>query len=72
MTRQELIALATFLDAPEGTEEQVQAVKNRLTEALPHGSILKLLYHTRPELTAQEAVDEALRRESEWRKSNAD
>jgi hypothetical protein len=71
MTRDQLIALAKFLDAPVGTEQEIQDVKTRLVEALPHGNILKLLYHTRPELTAEQAVDEALRRESEWRKSNA-
>jgi hypothetical protein len=71
MTRDELVALAKFLDAPVGTEQEIQDVVNRLIDALPHGNILKLLYHTRPELTAEEAVDEALRRESEWRSSNA-
>lgn len=71
MDRDELIALAKFLDAPHGTEEEIHAVMDRLEEALPHGNILNLLYHTRPDLTAEEAVDEALRRESEWRKSNA-
>lgn len=70
MTKDELIALAKFLDTPVGTEQEIQDVKNRLVEALPHGNILKLLYHTRPELTAEEAVEEALRRESEWHNSN--
>lgn len=71
MNRDELIALAKFLDAPEGTEEEIHIVMDRLVAALPHGNILNLLYHTRPELTAEEAVDEALRRELEWRNLNA-
>lgn len=71
MNRDELVALAEFLDAPKGSEEEVHIVMDRLVAALPHGDILNLLYHTRPELTAAEAIDEALRREREWRNSNA-
>lgn len=68
MTRDELIALARRLDAPVNSEGELDAIATLLVEALPHGNILKLLYHTRPELTAEEAVDEALRRESEWQR----
>lgn len=71
MSRDQLIALAKRLDAPEGSEEELHAVMDFLVEALPHGDILNLLYHTRPELTAEQAVDEALKREQEWLTSNA-
>jgi hypothetical protein len=69
MNRDQLIALARQLDAPKGPEEELHVVMDLLVEALPHGNILNLLYHTRPELTAEQAVDEALRREQEWRTS---
>lgn len=67
MTRDELVALATRLDTADGTEEELDDIMDRLEDALPHGDIITLLYHTRPELTAEEAIDEALRREAAYK-----
>ncbi len=66
MTREQLVALARRLDTADGTEEELQEIMNVLVRTLPHGDILQLLYHTRPELSADDAVDEAMRRQRAW------
>jgi hypothetical protein len=62
-----MVALARRMDTADGTEEELDAMLGQLMRELPHGDILTLLFHTKPELTAEEAVDEALRREAAWR-----
>jgi hypothetical protein len=67
MTRDEMVTLARRMDTADGTEQELDAIMIQLMKELPHGDILTLLFHTRPQLTAEEAVDEALRREAAWR-----
>lgn len=59
-----MIALARRLDTADGAEEELDDIMDRLVDALPHSGIVNLLYHHLPELTAEEAIDEALRREA--------
>lgn len=61
-----MIVLARRMDTANGSEKELDAIVIQLMKELPHGDILTLLFHTRPQLTAEEAVDEALRREAAW------
>lgn len=60
MDRGELVALATRLRMADGTTEQLDTITDRLLTALPHSDVMALLFD-RPELTVEEAIDEALR-----------
>lgn len=37
-----------------------------LERELPQGDVARLLYHARPELTVEEAIEEAMRRQRAW------
>lgn len=65
MTRDELVDLARHLEV-DASEAELDAILDELIIELPHGNISDLLYHTRPRLTAEQAVDEALRRQRKW------
>ncbi|WP_156726548.1 bacteriocin immunity protein [Streptomyces apocyni] len=60
MTRDELIRLVERIMAGEGTEEEHDDLVHRLQENVPHPRVIGLIYHSNPELTAEEVVDQAL------------
>jgi hypothetical protein len=63
--RDELIDLATRLRSGDEAVEELDRVTDRLLTALPRANIMALLFDNHPELTIDEAIDVALRRESE-------
>lgn len=67
MTREQMIAIARRMDTADGTEQELDSLLTQLDEALPHADVVTLLFQARPELTAEAAIDEALRREAAWR-----
>jgi hypothetical protein len=67
MTRDEMVAIARRMDTADSAEEEFDAMLHLLMEALPHADILELLFDPKRCLTAEEAIDEALRREEAWR-----
>jgi hypothetical protein len=67
MTRDEMVAIARRMDTAGGAEEELYALLHLLMEELPHADILELLFDPKRYLTAEEAIDEALRREAAWR-----
>jgi hypothetical protein len=67
MTRDEMVAIARRMDTADGTEAELDAMLSQLMAELPHSEILKLLFDPKRYLSAEEAIDEALRREAAWR-----
>jgi hypothetical protein len=65
-----MIAMVKRLDAANGSEAELDAITYKLMQELPHADVVTLLYHTRPELSAEEAIDEAMRRERAWREQH--
>ncbi|MFI1968094.1 hypothetical protein BLA24_21155 [Streptomyces cinnamoneus] len=61
MTREELIQLVERIMAGEGeTEAEHDELVHTLERNVIHPAVTDLIYHTRPELTAEEVVDRAL------------
>ena len=63
MTRDEMVALVRQLAQADGREEELDIVLDRLIDAVPNANIGDLIFHTSPELSVEEIVDDALRRE---------
>lgn len=66
MGRDEMIALGTQLRMMSGTPQERDVATDRLLVALPHGNIMALLIDD-IKVSVEDAVDEAMRRETEWR-----
>ena len=64
MTREEMIALVRKLDQADGAEAELDGILEALIMAVPNGNISDLIFHADPELSIEEVVDEALRREA--------
>jgi hypothetical protein len=69
MTRDEMIAMVRRVQELDGTENEVDDMVRTLIRRVPHSKISDLIHYppNRIELTAEQIVDEALRREAEWR-----
>lgn len=65
MTREEIVAVIVRLYSLQDSEEQEDALLDRLEAALPNADIVDLMYWTMPNLTPEQIADEALRRELE-------
>jgi hypothetical protein len=66
MTRADILAAVTKLYAGDGEENEDTALLNRLDDELPHSDISDLIFHDFRELTPEQVVDEAMRREAEY------
>lgn len=66
MTRDEIIEAVRLLDSGKLSETSDHKLIVTLSRALPHADISDLIYHSEPELSAEEVADEALRREALW------
>lgn len=60
MTRDELIGLVEKIMAADCSETEHEALVELLEKSVLHPRVLDLIYHTKPELTAEEVVDQAL------------
>jgi hypothetical protein len=69
MTREEMIRMVRRIQTLDGTEEQIDCLIVALRETFPHAKVSDLIHYppNRRELTAEQIVDEALRRERAWR-----
>ena len=65
MTRKEMIDIVRRVSNAEGTEEQLDRLMDELETAAPNARISNLIFWTSPELTPEQVVDEAIRREIE-------
>lgn len=63
MNRAEMIVLARRLREEDGSPKELDVVADRLLVALPHGDVMALLFDD-VELAVEDAIDEALRRQS--------
>lgn len=68
--RDEMVALAQRLIKGDSTRRERDTVTDQLLVALPHANIMALLFET-PDVDVEQVIDEALRREAEWRAPNA-
>lgn len=60
MSRDELIELVERIMAGEGTESEHDELVRLLEANVPHPRVVNLIYHSEPQLSAAEVVDEAL------------
>lgn len=65
MTRDDLISIARRLEV-DASEAELDDLLDQLVRALPNSQIGDLLFHNTPHLSAEEAIDEALRQQKNW------
>lgn len=68
MTRSEMIDMVRRVQKLDGTENEIDALIGTLIRQVPHANISDLIHRppNRIQLSAEEIVDEALRREAAW------
>ena len=71
MTRQEIIDAVRALDGGKLSEGGQDELIISLDRSLPHSNVVDLIFFHKPELSADEIADEAIRREAEWKERNA-
>jgi hypothetical protein len=71
MTRDEMIAMVRCVQALDGTENEIDDLVGTLVRLVPHAKISDIIHRppNRIQLSAEEIVDEALRREAAWPKA---
>ncbi|MCZ7416984.1 bacteriocin immunity protein [Streptomyces sp. WMMC897] len=60
MSRQELIGLVERIMAGQGSEQEHDALVQKLMDSVVHPHVTDLIYYANPELSAEEVVDAAL------------
>ena len=70
MPPEEMIEAINELDREPLSERRRDAPINSLIAAAPHARISDLIYYPDQDRTPEEIVNEALRRENEWRAGN--
>ena len=63
LTREEIIDLVRRLIDADGDRAELEDILDELLRTLPDADVGDLIYRTHPELTVEEIVDEALRRQ---------
>jgi hypothetical protein len=66
LTRDEILKAVVTLCAGGTTEEEDVALANHLRQELPHSKIIDLIFQDMRNLTPEQVVDEALRREADY------
>jgi hypothetical protein len=66
MTRDEILAVVKEIYLGPTQTELVTPLREKLREALPHSGINDLIFWNPVELTPEEVVEEAMRREAEY------
>ncbi len=66
MNRDEILAIVKEIYCGPTQDEVVTPLRKKLREALPHSGINDLIYWNPVELTPEQVVDEAMRREAEY------
>lgn len=59
-TKEELVRLVERIQKAEGTEEEIDAMIDRLQESVPHPSVSDLIFYPEEEMTAEQIIDVAL------------
>jgi hypothetical protein len=60
LPRAQLVGLVKRIMSADGTEEQIDELVDTLRKNVLDPNVTDLIFHTRPELTAEEVVDRAL------------
>jgi hypothetical protein len=71
VTRDDLIAVVKAIDFGPTQDEIVSPLLKKLRDAFPHSAIVDLIYWNPVELTPEQVVDEAMRREAEYARKAA-
>jgi hypothetical protein len=66
MTRDDILAIVKSIYSGPTQNEIVTPLREKLREALPHSAINDLIFWNPVELTPEQVVDEAIRRETEY------
>ena len=66
MTRDDILQAVIGLCAGGRTEEEDVALANQLRRELPHSKIIDLIFQDMRNLTPEQVVDEAMRREADY------
>ena len=66
MTRDDILAIVKDIYFGPRDTEVVSPLREKLRSALPHSGINDLIYWNPVELTPEQVVDEAMRREAEY------
>jgi len=66
LTRDEILQAVIALCAGGKTEEEDVALANHLRRELPHSKIIDLIFQDMRNLTPEQVVDEAMRREADY------
>ncbi len=72
MAPEEMVRLVRKLIGVEYSEDEQNAVLERLEEALPHAELSDLIYWSKIDLTPEQIVEEALRQEAEYERRTTD
>ena len=63
MNRENLVKLVQrLLDGGFKSDEEINEHLQRVEKQLPYANVVELIYHTEPVLTAEQIVDEALKK----------
>ena len=62
MTREEMVSAVHGIMMVEGTDAEFEAWMLQMENELPNSHIGDLIFYHRPELSAEQVVDEAIRR----------
>lgn len=71
MTRLEILDMVKRVVISEESEEVIDALVLQLRAAVPHAKIGDIIFYSDLELTPEQIVDEALRREQDYAAKNA-
>ncbi len=66
MTKGELIFTVKSIFSTNNSDEEISSTLTTLSRALPHAEISDLIFWNDPDLTPEEVVEVALRREKEY------
>ena len=60
LTKEELVRLVERILNAEGTEEEINAMIDRLQESVPHPGVSDLIFYPDKEMTAEQIIEVAL------------
>lgn len=70
MTRAEMLDAVRRLFIANGTEEELDQLRNELVKAAPHSGISNPIYYPDQEPNKEQIVDQTLRREQDYAAKN--
>jgi hypothetical protein len=70
MTRDEILSLVQSIYTGSADDVIVSRLLDKLEVALPHGDICDLIFQDMRNLTPEQVVDEAIRREADYAKTS--